>query len=213
MKKLFLLSLIVFITLSVSQLNAQFHIQIGPKVGVGIASVTGDDADTFLGQSLDSRFGFGGGAFFMFQFGKIIAVQPEIYYTMKGATMDVMGVDITLALDYIEVPVLLKAVIPVQGSSVRPSIYAGPVLSFNSTAEIEGEEGGETASRDVSEFVQSTDFAVAFGGSIGFLVGMHELGFDIRYILGLKSFDDSSDELDIKNSSINFNMYFGFSVL
>ena len=113
---------------------------------------------------------------------------------MKGATSTVMDVDITLALDYIEVPVLLKAIIPVQGSTIRPAIYAGPVLSFNTTAKIEGEGGGQTASEDVSEFVQSTDFALAFGGGVGFLVGMHELGFDIRYILGLKSFDDSDDE-------------------
>ncbi len=213
MKKLFLLSLILLLTSFVSPLNAQFHIQIGPKVGLSIANIGGSDADTFLDENLDSRFGFGGGAFFMFQFGKLFAVQPEIYYTMKGATFTTMDVDITLALDYMEVPVLLKVVIPVEGSSVRPSIFAGPVLGFNTTAKVEGEGGGQTASEDVSDFVQSTDFSLVFGGGLGFLVGMHELGFDIRYILGLKSFDDSGDGLDIKNTAINFNVYFGLSVL
>jgi hypothetical protein len=213
MKKLFLVSLTVVLSLLITPLNAQVKIQIGPKVGINIASVGGSDGDTFLGESLDSRFGFGGGAFFMFQFGNIFAVQPEIYYSMKGATFTTMDVDITLQLDYMEVPVLLKAIIPVQGSTVRPTIYAGPVLSFNTTAKIEGEGGGQTASEDVSDFVQSTDFSLTFGGGVGFLVGMHEIGFDIRYILGLKSFDDSDDALDIKNNAINFNVYFGLSVL
>jgi len=213
MKKLFLLSLIIVLSLLITPLNAQVHIQIGPKAGINIASITGDDADVFLDENLDSRFGFGGGIFAMFQFGNILAVQPEVYYSMKGATFKEMDVDITLALDYIDVALLLKAIIPVEGSTVRPSIFVGPVLSFNSTAEVEGEAGGQTASQDVKEFIQSTDFALAFGGGIGFLVGMHELGFDIRYILGLKSIDDTSDEFDIKNSAINFNVYFGFSVL
>ncbi len=213
MKKLFLLCLIVVLSLLITPLNAQVKIQIGPKVGINIASITGDDADVFLDENLDSRFGFGGGIFAMFQFGNIFAVQPEVYYSMKGASFKEMDVDITLALDYMDVAILLKAIIPVEGSTVRPAIYAGPVLSFNTTAKVEGEDNGRTASEDVSEFVQSTDFALAFGGGVGMMVGMHELGFDIRYILGLKSIDNTSDEFDIKNSAINFNVYFGFSVL
>ena len=213
MKKLFLLSFIVVLTLFIAPLNAQLQIQIGPKAGISIASVGGDDSDAFLGESLDSRFGFGGGIFVMFQFGNIFAVQPEVYYSMKGATWTQNSVDLTLALDYMEVPVLLKVIIPVEGSSVRPSIFVGPVLGFNTTAEIEGEGSSQTASEDVSDFVQSTDFSLVFGGGLGIMVGMHELGFDIRYNLGLKSFDDSSGNFDINNSAINFNVYFGFSVL
>jgi hypothetical protein len=202
---LIMLAALLFMTNGVAQM------QIGPRAGLNIASIGGGD-DDFLGESLDSRTGFNVGIFFMYQFSNIFAIQPEVYYSMKGATVNILDVDITLALDYIEVPLLLKVIIPVEGSNVRPSIFAGPVLGFNTTAEVEGEEGGQTASEDVSEFVQSTDFGLVFGGGLGFMVGKNELGFDIRYILGLKSFDDSSDELDIKNTAISFNMYFGFSL-
>ena len=47
MKKLFLLSLTVALALFVTPLNAQVHIQIGPKVGINIANVGGDDAILF----------------------------------------------------------------------------------------------------------------------------------------------------------------------
>lgn len=187
-------------------------IQIGPKAGVNIASFSGNDA-TINGQSLDSKFGFGGGIFALFQFGNIIGVQPEIYYTMKGASTTINNVDVTFNFNYVEAALLLKAIIPVKGANVRPAIFVGPVLGFNSTAEVEGEGNGQSATEDLSEFVQDTDFGLAFGGGIGFLVGGHELGVDIRYILGLKSWDDSDANDDVKNSVINFNIYFGFSVL
>ena len=212
MKKLFLLSTTVVLSLLFTPLNAQVHIQIGPKAGINIANITGDDA-TINGQTLDSKFGFGGGIFAMFQFGNIIAIQPEIYYSMKGATTTLNNIDVTFSLDYVEAAILLKAVIPVQGANIRPAIFVGPVLGFSSTAEVKAEGNGQSATEDVSSTVQDTDFSLAFGGGIGFMLGMHELGLDVRYILGLKSFDDSNANDDVKNSAINFNVYFGFSVL
>ncbi|MBT8386331.1 MAG: PorT family protein [Ignavibacteria bacterium] len=212
MRKLFLLSTIVTLALFITQLNAQVKIQIGPKAGINIASITGDDA-TFNGQTLDSKFGFGGGIFAMFQFGNIIAIQPEIYYSMKGATTTFNNIDVTFSLDYVEAAILLKAVIPVQGANIRPAVFVGPVLGFNTTAEVKGEGNGQSATEDISDEIQSTDFSLTFGGGIGFLIGMHEIGLDVRYILGLKSFDDTNANDDVKNSAINFNVYFGFSVL
>ena len=210
MKNLFLLSL-TFIALFITPLNAQM--QIGPKAGLNIANAVGDDA-TFFGIDLESRTGFTGGIFFMFQFSSLIAIQPEAYYAMKGATLSGENSDITFSLDYIEVPVLLKLIIPVVGSNIRPSVFAGPSVGFNTTAKIKIESDGESAEEDVKEDVKSTDFGLVFGGGIGIMIGKNELGFDIRYILGLSSLDDTSSNADdIKNAVISFNMYFGFSLL
>jgi hypothetical protein len=210
MKNLFLLSLTFLLILFIPPLNAQP--QIGPKAGLNIANVAGDDAD-ILGESLDSRTGFTGGIFFMYQFSNLFAIQPEAYYTMKGATRNINGFEFTFAVDYIEVPFLLKLIIPVEGSNVRPSIFAGPSVGFNTTAKVKLEADGESGEDDIKEDVTSTDFGLVFGGGIGFMVGTNELGFDIRYILGLSTLDDTSDNLDIKNTVIAFNVYFGFSLL
>lgn len=206
MKNLFLLSL-TFIALFITPLNAQM--QIGPKAGLNIANAVGDDA-TIFGIDLESRTGFTGGIFFMFQFSSLFAIQPEAYYTMKGATLSGENSDITFSFDYIEVPVLLKLIIPVEGSNIRPSVFAGPSVGFNTTAKIKS----ESEEQDVKEDIKSTDFGLVFGGGIGIMIGKNELGFDIRYILGLSSLDDTSSNADdIKNAVISFNMYFGFSLL
>ncbi len=203
---LIMLAALLFMTNGVAQM------QIGPKAGLNIANAAGDDANIF-GLDLDSRTGFTGGVFFMYQFSNLFAIQPEAYYTMKGATLNTNGVDLTLSFDYIEVPVLLKLIIPIEGSNIRPSIFAGPSLSFNTTAKLKIEADGESEEEDLKDDVKSTDFGLVFGGGIGFMVGKNELGFDIRYILGLSTIDDSPANEDTKSTVISFSMYFGFSLL
>ena len=185
--------------------------QIGSRAGLNIANVVGDDAN-FFNQDFDSKTGFTSGIFFMYQFSNLFAIQPEAYYTMKGATLNINGFDFTFSVDYIEVPVLLKLIIPVEGSNIRPSIFAGPSLGFNTTAKRKVEADGESQEEDIED-VKSTDFGLVFGGGVGIMIGKNELGFDIRYILGLSTVDDSPDNLDIKSTVISFNIYFGFSLL
>lgn len=206
MKKLFTLLFLVclFSTMSFAQMQA------GLKAGVNISNLSGDDAG-----SPDSKTGFAFGGFFMYQFSPMFAIQPEAYYTMKGATdkMDFQGttVDLTYTLDYIEIPVLFKFLIPIQGSGVKPAIFAGPFLGINTTAKVKAEFDGQSQEDDLTD-TKSTEFGLQFGGGIGFPVGKGELGVDIRYILGLSTIDDSAEEADVKNNVININLYYGFSL-
>ena len=209
MKKLFTLLFV----LSIFSIMSYAQMMIGPKAGLNIASIAGDDADQILeGQTLDSRTGFAGGLFFMYQFSNMFAIQPEAFYTMKGATYSESGADLTISLDYIEVPILVKFIIPIEGSAIKPSIFAGPSIGFNMTAKSKVEFDGESQENDFKDDTKSTEFSLAFGGGLGFPVGNGELGVDIRYILGMSTFDDSSDPWDLKNNVINFNLYYGFSL-
>jgi len=209
MKKIFtiLFLFVAFTSLSFAQMK------LGLKVGGNIANLSGDDV-----ENPDSKFGFAFGGFFEYQFSPLIVVQPEIYYTMKGATdkeSDGAGgtVDLTYTFDYIEIPVLVKVLIPIQGSNIKPEIFAGPFLGINTTAKGKAEfSNGQTIEQDFED-TKSTEFGVQFGGGIGFNVGKNEVGFDIRYILGLTTVDDSVEKADIKNNVINFNAYYAFSLL
>ncbi len=203
---LIMLAALLFMTDGIAQM------QIGPRAGLNIANLGGDDADELVGQSLDSKTGFNVGIFFMYQFSNMFAIQPEAYYSMKGATYKESGGELTVTLDYFEVPLLLKLIIPLEGSNIRPSIFAGPAIGFNTTSKIKVEFDGESEEVDMKDDTKSTDFSLVFGGGIGFMVGKNELGVDIRYILGLSTIDNSSDAFDLKNSAINFNVYFGFSL-
>ena len=154
MKNLFLLSLTFILTLFLPSLNAQM--QIGPKAGINIANTVADGPQ-FFNQDSDSKTGFTGGIFFMYQFSDLFAIQPEAYYTMKGATSNINAFDITFTFDYIEVPVLLKLIIPVEGSNIRPSIFAGPSLGFNTAAKFKVEANGEAEETDIKDDIKSTD--------------------------------------------------------
>ncbi len=202
--------LTLLFVLTVFSMISFAQMQAGLKAGVNISNLSGDDAG-----SPDSKTGFAFGGFFMYQFSPMFAIQPEAYYTMKGATekMDFSGttVDLTYTLDYIEIPVLFKFLIPIQGSGVRPAIFAGPFLGINTTAKVKAEFDGQSQEEDLTD-TKSTEFGLQFGGGIGFPVGKGELGVDLRYILGLSTIDDSADEADVKNNVININLYYGFSL-
>lgn len=207
MKRVFTVLFILLLFSSFSFAQMQF----GVKAGLNIANIGGSDADKLVGQSLDSKTGFSGGVFFNYQFNKLFAIQPEAYYSMKGATYKESGVELTITLDYIEIPVLLKLLIPVEGSNIKPTIFAGPAIGFNTTHKMKLEYNGQTVEQDIQN-TKSTDFSLMFGGGLGFMMGKNELGVDVRYILGLSTLDDSSDAFDLKNNVINFNVYFGFSL-
>lgn len=207
MKKLSILFFVLFMFSYVAY--GQMH--LGLKAGLNMANLSGSDVDNLVGQSLDTRTGFSGGVFFTYQFNNLFAIQPEAYYSMKGATYSESGAKLTISLDYIEIPVLFKLIIPVEGSNIRPSIFAGPAIGFNTTHKMKVEYEGQTVEVDIQD-AKSTDFSLAFGGGIDFMVGKNELGVDVRYILGLSTIDDSSDPWDIKNNVINFNVYYGFSL-
>lgn len=207
MKK-FLSVLSIIVLLFTVNTSAQIH--FGLKAGVNISNLNGSDAgDT------DSRTGFLGGAFLTYDFSNMFSIQPEAFYSMKGAkqTETYYGETITgtLKLDYIEIPVLLKLNIPLEGgSTVRPSIFVGPALDIKVASTVEVESGGQSASADL-ENVSSTDFGLVFGGALGFDVSGHELGFDVRYTLGLTTIDDSGSNADVKNGVISIAAYFGFN--
>ncbi|MCL4279283.1 MAG: outer membrane beta-barrel protein, partial [Ignavibacteriaceae bacterium] len=110
-------------------------------------------------------------------------------------------------------PLLFKFLIPIEGSNIKPAIFAGPAIGFNMTAKSKVEYESQSQENDLKDDTKSTEVSLAFGGGLGFNVGKNELGADIRYILGLTTFDDSSDPWDLKNNVINFNVYFGFSIL
>jgi hypothetical protein len=207
MKKFATLFIALFLFSFVS--FAQIH--LGLKAGLNIANIGGSDADQLVGQSLDTKTGFSGGVFFNYQFNNMFAIQPEAYYSMKGATYSVSGADLTVSLDYIEIPVLLKLIIPVEGSNIKPSIFAGPAIGFNTTHKMKVEVSGQSVEMDIPD-TKSTDFSLAFGGGIDFALGKGLLGADIRYILGLSTIDNSSDPWDVKNNVININVYYGFSL-
>jgi hypothetical protein len=181
-------------------LDAQ-DVVVGAKGGLSFANISTDEPDL---ASSDSRNGFLAGLFLEIGLGEIFALQPEVLYAQKGFADQEEGVEVTAEFDYIDIPLLLKARFGADGR-VRPGLYAGPVISFESSCSLTGEDVGVSVDVDcdIDEIEgladrKTTDFAIAFGGEIQFDVSDNVVGLvDARYALGLT--DIASDITDAES--------------
>lgn len=204
MKKYFIL----FFILSLFLISANAQVRFGLKSGLNISSIHGKDAG-----DLDSKFGFTGGFLLSYQTKSFFILQPELSYTMKGATTKMGPISLTLAYDYIEVPILFKFALPLKDSpNIKPSVFAGPYMAFKTKAKIIAKLNGESEEADLKS-VTPREYGVQFGGALDFTLGKYELGLDIRYILGLSSSDESINHFDVKNNVFNINLYFCFATM
>ncbi len=193
-----ILCAIVILVVSAHVINAQPP-GFGLKGGLNFSNFGGDDAGTW-----DSRSGFSFGGFLNSSFSEMFYIQPELLYTTKGASTTSTfetgdRVTRSLKFSYFEIPILGKLVIPLKNSSFQPMVYAGPYMAFklSSKLHIEGDDLETESSYDDA---RTTDFGLVFGGGVGFPVRENILGVEIRYNLGLTSFDDSDDNFNIKHN-------------
>ena len=192
MKKLgTFLAIGVFATMLALPQAANAGVRFGLKGGANIANVNGDFVDA-LGD-WKNTVGFCGGIFLEFNFGRVLTLQPEVLYTMKGAGAG----DGKLTFDYIEIPVLLKLRIPT--GSVHPFVFAGPAFGFTLKAALEGVE--------LMDFPKS-DYSAIMGGGLQLGRSFH---VDVRYTLGLQKLEIPDYELiDLKNGVISATIGLAF---
>lgn len=181
--------------------SAQMRISPGVKAGINISNLYGDDVN-----SPDSKVGFVAGGFVSIGVSELFAVQPEIFYSQKGAKDTVADTEITTRLDYIEIPVLAKLSFPTE-STVTPVFFAGPAVGIEASAKAKS-DGDEADIEDT----KSTEFGLVVGGGAQLAVGDAggAVTADVRYVLGLTSIDDSSEELDVKNGTISLLVGYAF---
>jgi len=206
MKKFFGLFFILFL-FSITT-NAQ--IQVGLKAGLNISDIVEDDPGEEA-TNFDTKLGFVGGVYFNYQFNNMFAVQPEIYYSMKGAKLKDQYNDLNLKLTYVEIPILLQFIVPLKGTPVKPLLFVGPAMGLNLTAKNERTNNGQATEEDFKDLIKSTDLGLVFGGGISLPLGKNQLGIDVRYSLGLSNIGKDTGSATIKNNIINFNLLYGFS--
>jgi len=206
----FSLLLAVFLAFTVTPAQAQTDISPGVRAGVDFMTLEGDDVD---GDNFDRRTGFMVGGFALIDFEGPFALQPELAYVQKGSTSEITTGGTTFnainKLDYIEIPVLAKFQIPVEGS-FSPNIFAGPALGFNVNAEREVEGGGQSSGQDVSDEISGTEFSLAFGAGADIGLGAGTLSFDFRYGLGLTSIADTDADQFVRNQGFMITAGYAF---
>jgi len=199
---------LVLILALFSSASAQGFAGYGFKAGLNMANLSGDDVI----EGTNSKIGSCLGGFVTYSLNEMIALQPEVLYTMKGATWDeeVFGetLEITWTLDYLEIPVLAKVAIPTQGT-VKPNLFVGPALGINLRGKVKAELAGETEEADIED-LKSTDFGLVFGAGIDFGLPRSAITVDGRYVMGLSTIDNSEAKADVKNGVMTFMVGYSF---
>lgn len=187
-----------------AQAQTQRHgFELGVKGGLNIANakIEGETG----GPSLDPRYGLVAGVFATIPLSSWLDLQPEALYAMKGGRLDLDGIKSTLALDYVEVPVLARVT---RGAGRRRYYVAGgPSFGLRVRARSRVDFGSSTEDIDVADSIERLDLGVAVGGGLeaGALV------FDGRYTFGLKDVDkDKSDTVKVTNRAFSFTVGFRF---
>lgn len=158
---------------------ARAGIQFGIKAGGNMAKPTGVDAQDPL-ATLKNKVGFNGGLFLALNFGRVVTIQWEVLYTMKGATYVALDDSYTdkLYADYIEVPLLLKLKIPLP--VIQPFVFAGPTVGFKLQEKLQ-ENGQDIPLTEA--LLKNNDYGAIFGAGLN--LGRNFM-LDVRYSLGMQ---------------------------
>jgi hypothetical protein len=163
--------------------------EFGVKGGLSLAEFSG--GDNAFDEAEGSRKGLVAGAFLAFPLGGPLSLQPEALFAQKGSAYDFPDLDTTVKLDYVEVPLLLKARF---GVGVRPYVFAGPYVGLRLKARAEGNAGSGDV--DLEDETKGTDFGVVGGAG----VELGRLLVEARYAHGLGGIASDAIDDDIDNA-------------
>jgi hypothetical protein len=201
MKKMMLIAVAA---IAGTQVNAQLSIQ--PEVGLNIANMSNSiDGDKL---STSSITGFKAGALLNIGIAKGFYIEPGAFYSMKGASGEILGFTSKTTINYLEVPLNLGYRYDI-GNAGALFVSAGPYIGFGLSGKtktenvpILGTVEDDIEFGDGADEMKSIDYGVNF--SLGYI---SPIGIYLRaqYGLGLANLSN------ITNTSSK-NRVFGISV-
>jgi opacity protein-like surface antigen len=172
---------------------------------------------------LGTKMGFLISGYLCFQLNEYFAIQPEVTYIRKGGKQDVtvnstlLSIPIPISgsvmwkLDYIEIPILAKIILPTKGK-ISPNLIIGPAVAFNVGSKIGGELLGAEADFDIDPIISSTDFGMIVGAGVDYDISEKAMiNLEGRFGLGFTNwFDLPLDIVSVKNGNISIMAGFGY---
>lgn len=129
----------------------------------------------------------------------MIGVSAGLIYSMQGAKTTVEGVDATMKLDYLNVPILANVYVA-PGLAVKLGIQPG----FKLSAKAKAETSRVSAEVDLDD-VKGFDLAIPVGLSYQY----QNIVLDARYNWGVTKITDGADS---KNSVFQITLGYKFSL-
>ncbi len=174
-------------------------ISLGFRAGMNLGSATFSNPDLPSEISKSMRTGLSAGGYGEIGVAEGLFVTLEALYTQGGVKLSEAGAEATTKFDFIQIPLSLKYKFNLEGSSVKPFIFAGGDLGITAKAEV---ESGSTT-EDIKDSVESMSYGVHFGAGVQFEVSPGvDVFVDGQYGLGLKNLSKSADGQEIKPTNI-----------
>ena len=152
------------------------------------------------------RYGFTGGLYGDYAFYAVedvmdLSAQLGVYYSQKGYRSEVSAyaTDLTVNIDYIEVPVLVKASIPL-GIPVDPYLLVGGSVGMIVVKSAETDPAVAPLNDSVESDTKDLDYGLVFGAGVDLDMGV---SIDARFNLGLANITESSNYEYMKNRSVS----------
>jgi len=177
---------------------ARAQVQFGLKGGLNLSEILTNGSPVTTISGTDQRLKyfpyttFHGGAFASIPLAKKWVLQPELVFSMQGTTGK-PGMDYLVAVteedyrfSYLNVPILIKYKLPV-GFFAETGPQVGLLTHAKVSETMVGSTG--TVNYNVKSAFKSTDLSWALGAGY---CSPFNVGFDIRYNLGLSNINQAS---------------------
>ncbi len=184
----------IMIILFTSALMAGEFTDIGIKLGFNSSTFNGNDIP---GKGVTSQGGVAFGGFVCYKLNQKFSLQQEALIMTKGAKINTVGdVYLTNVFFYFEMPVLLKVTL-LPKNVTKPFILLGPSLGIHLLAYNDV---------DFLDDIRSIDPGLILGTGIV----IWKASLEIRMEQGLLNFDQSADDIDLKNQTFSFIISYAF---
>lgn len=189
MKKSFCL-LILLIALP---LHAQKW-SLAPKIGLNLSDMTGEYFEGGM------KIGLNAGLSTEYQFSKVFAIEPGIFYSMQG----IKDGDNIRKNDYINIPLLAKAYI-----KSGLNIFAGPQFGFNVSEKIVMTDNNNIVTTLKTDEIMPLDLSAMIGMGYQFKSGFL---LSANYNIGITNVADNYGDEPSRNGVFQFNAGWRFKL-
>ncbi len=175
----------------------------GLKAGILFSSPSGGDREEFEVETINTLTV---GVFHRYTFSRALSIQTEGYYAHKGSKGNYYLMDGEVNIYYFDFDSVLQWRI-LDRKSPFAYLYLGPLFSIKVGANVK-REGSQ--SHNIDSYIKPYDFGYVIGGKIGLSKGTSEFAIDVRYTAGMIAPDDTGNDIDLMNRTLNvmFEMYF-----
>lgn len=190
--------LVLALSLTAASVSAQAVStpRFGVTAELNLARVTEDQV-----QDVSNRLGFGGGAYLAIPIGAQFEFQPEVLFATKGTKAGTGSQEATLALSYIEIPLLARVNFK-SSSSVTPLLAFGPALAIKTSCSVDVPGGTINDCAEITDGEFNTvDAGLVMGAGLSFAVSGRNVILGVRYDLGLRRIVTDSNS---KNRVLSF---------